>query len=85
MALSKTVNYKGMEVQGCYIKVLCFEGSKKGMSVCLSYHADKDSPKLFTEWQSVVFDPLAGNYIEQAYKYLKTLPAFNDATDVLEE
>ena len=83
----------GLIVPNSYVRVNAVGGGKHGCVIELQYYANRsaflngkkpiqvDSSKNFVPST----DDNAPNFIKQAYLYLKTLPEFNDATDVLEE
>lgn len=96
MALQKTMHLENSfgetsEFQNCYIKAMEVKTSKTlwdkdtysiVCSVVVGFFKEKNG-KLLSK-QSFVFVPSgsASDAIEQAYKYLKTLPEFAGAADV---
>lgn len=90
MALSKTITTQvygqPVVVPNTYIKVTSVSATKDTANACVStYTADKStviSQAQYTFTPSVAEG--SANFIKQAYEYLKTLPDFAGATDVLE-
>jgi hypothetical protein len=81
MALQKTIQFKGINVTDCYIKVWRIEGNKSKISFNVSYSANKDSEMFNSELYRCEYDLQGDNPIKQAYKHLKTLPEFADSVD----
>lgn len=82
MALSKTIEYKGVLVQNAYIKVARFSGNKSVLNFAVSVYARKDADDFVAEsGYSCDYSLDGDNAIKQAYDYLKTLPEFADAVD----
>ena len=61
-----------------YVKVETVSGTKSEVSANVSF---SDGMKKFIKTYNFAVDLDGENYIAQAYKYLKTLPEFEDATD----
>lgn len=81
MALSKTLDVVGINIQNAYIKVVSFGGDKNTISFSVSIAASADQKAFtFKEYQCD-HDMAAGNLLEQSYDYLKTLPEFDGAID----
>ena len=81
MALKKNFEYNGIQVVNGYLKVANVNGNKNGMAVVLSYAVDSAHDSIKTQQFSFVPSMDGGNFIEQAYKYIKSLNGFEDATD----
>lgn len=81
MALRKTVQFKGIFVNDCYIKVWRIEGNKTDLSFGVSYSANAEAEKFDSETYHCAYVLDGENPIKQAYKHLKTLPEFAGATD----
>jgi hypothetical protein len=64
-----------------YIKVESVSGSKKMMQAFVSFSDDDKKQKLFEKQFAFTPSMDAGNFIAQAYTYLKTLPEFAGAVD----
>lgn len=82
----------GLMSKEAYLKVGFISGSKENMSfdikVYISKEASDEGLSTIEEF-SVAFMPDTANeslnYHTQAYVWLKTLPEYNNATDVLED
>ena len=61
-----------------YVKVETVSGTKSEVSANVSF---SDGMKKFIKTYNFAVDLDGENYIAQAYKYLKTLPEFEDAND----
>lgn len=63
-----------------YVKVISINGNKNQVNANLHFDGDVTQ---FTKQYQVPMTVEAGssNFIEQVYKYLKTLPEFSDAVD----
>ena len=93
MAFSKSVEYDtGVIVDDSYINIVSVNGNKESLTVYLNYYASdiaRQSNKLPLKQAVYSFVPDASlnslRWDKQAYEYLKTLPEFEDAIDVLEE
>lgn len=82
MALSKNINYKGIDVSNAYIKVWRIDGDKTTLKCGVGYYASSSSHDLFkSETYEFSYNINGENPIQQAYEYLKTLPEFSGATD----
>ena len=75
-------------IESTYIVVSRFEGNKERLTFYISIYDNSLKENLITstpyEFVPSVEDE-AGNFIKQAYEYLKTLPEFENAIDILEE
>ena len=83
MALEKTITtVHGIEVQNAYCRVegLCLE-SKSKIKFRVRSSIDGEHPHFSDDEYSCDYDLSGENPIKQAYKYLKTLPTFDGATD----
>lgn len=86
MALTKTItlqNNFGDEstFDNAYLRVDHVEGSKALLTARVGFYKKDRASLLLTS--SVSFEPSleGGNFIKQAYEYIKTLPEFADATN----
>lgn len=88
MALEKTMNLvdsfgETRSFQNCYIKVTGISGDKSEIFATAQVFKSKDEETALST-SSHNFQPSldGNNFIKQAYEHLKTLPQFEDATDV---
>lgn len=83
MALSKTVNTPhGFQAVDAYHRVEAVQlKGKTEIGFCLRSYTSPDKPFFQEELFSSAYDLNGDNPIEQAYKYLKTLPEFENAKD----
>lgn len=82
MALTKTVDFKGVEVKNAYIKVRSYNGDKSTLSFDVVTQANGESVEYFdSKGYSCAYDLTGDNPLKQAYKYIKTLPEFAGAQD----
>lgn len=83
MTIPKTVT-----VNNAYLMINKIEGNKEIMDMSLNVYKDETKDYLIST-QSYSFVPSindgSDNFIKQGYSFLKTLPEFQDAVDVLEE
>ncbi|HFD7847431.1 TPA: hypothetical protein ACF58E_002115 [Klebsiella michiganensis] len=82
MALLKTTEYKGLTVTDAIytLESITIQGGQ--LDFFISMRAAAGTPMLDGENYGCAYDPAAGTPEEQAYAYLKTLPAFSEATEV---
>lgn len=81
MAITKTINFKGLEIKNAYLKVWCFEGDKNEIRFGLGTYQAKGKGLIDSQQYSFPYLIEAGNPIKQAYDFLKTLEDFSDAGD----
>jgi hypothetical protein len=81
MALKKNFEHNGMKVVDGYLKVINVNGDKNRLAAVLSYAVDQSHDSIKTQQFSFVPSMDDGNFIQQAYKYIKSLNGFEDATD----
>lgn len=87
MALRQTVELKdsfgdNRTFSNAYRKVKTFTGTKERILVTVeTYRSKEDQRVLVATGYDFVPNMNAGNFIAQAYEYLKTLPEFLSATD----
>lgn len=87
MALKTDWTIKEKTYKNCYVKIVSLDGNKKYINgVALVIDQEKNEPVydyrfLFTPNQT----DNSMRWDKQAYEYLKTLPEFKNAVDVLEE
>lgn len=87
MALQKTltlVNNFGTSqtLPNVYIKVIAIEGNKSSISSNVGYFKEKNGLLLQSKFFDFEPDLNGGNFIEQAYVYLKKVDEFLNAEDV---
>jgi hypothetical protein len=82
MALSKTISFKGITVNGAYLKVWHISGGKTEIKFGLGYFASADGEMFDSKTFEMAYDINGENPIKQAYEYLKSLPEFADAGNV---
>lgn len=75
-------------LENCYIKIKNVYGNKNSLTlnVCIYSSCDKTviiDELIYTFVPSVEVN--SDNFIKQGYEYLKTLPEYSTATDVLED
>lgn len=83
MALKVSLNIGGIVVSDAYVKVESFTGDKNHLRFVTVVKICKDSEPLPlpNEAYGFEYELNAGNPLEQAYVYLKTLPEFTGAVD----
>lgn len=81
MAFKLRYENNGISVNDCYARVETITGSKKWLSVVVSFHSDRESAKFDAKEYLFVPDMNGKNFIQQSYEYLKTLPEFAGAVD----
>lgn len=81
MAFQQNFSFNGIDVTDGYIKVSSVAGEKGGLAVQLDYSAGQQFQAVQTKSVNFIPDMEGGNFIKQAYLYLKTLPEFADAVD----
>ena len=94
MALKKAVIFKSLQIPGSYFRVVRpqIDATKSTMSFDVwaypSQDAASDQTNLLSDicahYSAAPYTIAGSNPFEQAYAHLKTLPGFEDATDVLE-
>ena len=82
MALSKTIDYKGVTIADAYHRVWAVTLSKTEISFGLGVHASADADMIDSTSHTCAYDIAGDNPIKQAYEHLKTLPEFAGAADV---
>jgi hypothetical protein len=80
MALKKSFEHCGVNVNNGYLKVSEFSGSKSGIGFAVAYKVDAEHDAIKVERFNFV-PTMDTNFIAQAYAHLKTLPEFAGATD----
>lgn len=91
MALSKTIikNIFGEELtlENAYIKIDSIQGDKNNIEFRVQMFNKTKEYLIDERFYNFIPDVLENspNFIKQGYEYLKTLPEFQDAVDVLEE
>jgi hypothetical protein len=86
MALSKTLtltNNFGEEsvFKNAHIRVIQVMGTKRSCNAIVHFSKSADGPLLQSKEYAFNVDLNGGNFIEQAYAHLKSLPEFADAID----
>lgn len=97
MALQMNVeSVIGLTLPNAYIKIDFVSGNAASLSLTVSTYVSKtvsdqakNGEKRWVEQRYIIFIPSvedgSPNFIKQGYEYLKTLPEYAGATDVLEE
>lgn len=81
MALKKNFEHNGVQVASGYLKVVNVTGDKNRVAFVVSYAVDAAHDAIKTEQFNFVPNMDGGNFIAQAYEYLKSLNGFQDATN----
>lgn len=86
MALSKTltlVNNFGEEsvFRNAHIRVTQVMGTKRSCNAIVHFSKSAEGPLLQSKEYAFNVDLNGGNFIEQSYAHLKSLPEFADAVD----
>ena len=89
MALRKDIQFtpngfdSAANLNNAYIKVDTVSGNKSTLEITVIIYSEKGGEKAPVQTAKHTFSPSmeGGNFIAQAYGYLKTLPEFAGATD----
>ena len=81
MALKKTYQRDGATVKDAYNKVGNISGTKNRFSFTVEVKASAEAPAVMEEAYSMSPSMDGGNFIKQAYDYLKTLPEYAGSED----
>lgn len=83
MALSKTLEFKGITVQGAYIRVsgLTIHDGNQSMEFWVSAMVAPSSSAFECTQESCAYKLEGGNPIRQAYDHLKTIDKYAGAED----
>lgn len=81
MAFKKNFEYKGVQVTNGYLKIVNITGDKNRVVAILAFSVDANNDALYTEQFDFVPSMDSGNFIKQAYEYIKTLNGYQDAVD----
>ena len=89
MALSKTIEYtpdgfsQPAVLQNAYIRVESISGNKTSLIFSVVAYNKQNTDMVSAQIMSFAFVPNmnGNNFIKQAYEHLKTVPAFEGATD----
>ena len=87
MALSKQIKFRpagfsaAVNIQNAYCKVTKVSGDKTYIECQLSVFENKEQPAPLYSNIYMFVPNLDDNFIKQAYKHIKTLDEFSDATD----
>lgn len=83
MALSKTVDFKGITVPNAYIRVsgLTIQPGNTRMGFGVDSMVSADAAPFDTAYEEFPYRLEGGNPIRQAYDHLKTLERFQGAED----
>ena len=81
MAIKHNWNFKGIEVQECYIRVSQVSCNKQQGTAFIEFKANQTSDPFETTSHQFGVKLNGANFIAQAYEHLKTLPDFSGATD----
>ena len=84
MAISKTIEYKGLQVEGAYIKIKGIKfTSKTNMLLSIGIFSNsKAEESICIDARSCHFDINGDNPFAQGYEHIKTLEEFKDSKDV---
>lgn len=85
MALILSVDFKGIEVKDAYVKIPIYQGDNNLLAFAVTYHAKKGEKAFDVKDFQCQLDLNGPNSLKQAYLFLKSLPEFSAAIDVLEE
>lgn len=93
MAISKNKVLKtGMEVISAYVRIDSIGGNKESLTMTVNTYMSQEafsSGLSYLEHEIHTFIPsvtdLSPNFIKQGYEYLKSLPTYEGAIDVLED
>lgn len=81
MALKQTFNFAGLTINDGYLRVTEVAGNKERVAFSLAYQVKAGEDALKFCRFDYVPNMSGGNFIEQAYQYLKTLSEFQSAKD----
>jgi len=81
MALKKTYQRDGVTITDAYIKVGNINGTKNWFSFTVEIKGNAEAPAVMEETHSFAPSMDGGNFVKQAYDYLKTLPEYAGAED----
>lgn len=81
MALSMSVEFKGIRIEDAYVRVASFSGNKSYVDVCVAISAGRSNPPVESRNYVIPLDLDGPNVVSQSYLHLKTLPEFAGATD----
>jgi hypothetical protein len=81
MALTKTAEFRGINIANAYYRVSQVQLGKSQMTAIASLHASAEAPELASTMHGCPYDIEGDNPIKQAYEHLKTLPEFEGAID----
>jgi hypothetical protein len=86
MGLQASINFKGISLGNAYFQVTDFSGDKDLLRFSVSTFAERGGQPLQGDLYQCAYNLTSGgNALAQAYAYLKTLPEFAGATNVLED
>jgi hypothetical protein len=81
MAIRHNWNFKGIEVQGCYVRVAQISCNKQQGNAFIEFKVNQASDPFETKPYQFGVELNGANFIAQAYDHLKTLPEFAGSTD----
>jgi hypothetical protein len=81
MALKKSFEHCGVNVNNGYLKISEFSGNKTQIGFVLAFKANADADAIKHSQFNFVPNLEGQNFIAQAYEHLKTLPEFSGAID----
>ena len=81
MALKIDYTHLGIAIPNCYVRVKSLSADKRRVSSDVTFHATEEKPAFFSASYSFAPNMGGGNFIEQTYEHLKTLPEFAGAKD----
>lgn len=81
MALTLSIDFKGITIPGAYVKINSFSilNSLSRAEVYVHYMADSDSLAFHSKMMICPYDINGENPIKQGYEFLKTLEEFSGA------
>ena len=79
MAITKTVNYKGIKISDAYHRVWGVSLIKDSISFGLGVHASRDGEMVLSSHYTCEYSMDQVNPIAQSYNHVKSLPDFSDA------
>lgn len=84
MALAQTTNFKGLTISDAYLRVwnVTIADTKDRMTFGVGVHVNASGERITSTSHEAPYDLAGANPVQQAYDYLKSLPAYADAADV---
>lgn len=84
MAITNTETFKGIVVDSAHVRIetVLLLQDKASMELVVQFRANEDSPTFKGECYIAPYDINGDNPFSQGYKHLKSLPEFEEATDL---